>query len=685
MQDCFSTPRDFVRESHRHPQNALFFPDETLLLIAENEADEFSNAECAAALAELAVRYYLSRDDRFRPILEEGIGAERLRDFLARCALVSCGRDSLDGLRQTLGGQPGDIVASALFTRFSNVLSADGVIPVFNPADGEAWLLPFSFFGEVAANSFPIVVDAVGDRICAWSNEMANLPEPIWGNVRVEIALPKSLSNLPIGSSLLLPVLTAWWRHKEKIPRYDPHRLVFTGSFRAGRLCRVETKEKSRQMSLIKGGLLFSPSEAHCEKTATSLPEGSPVNAVLEAVRALAEGECESSLVYAKSRIRDFETDVRQRRFAGWASVLRRLDNVCAGLNPGSAPSSWLAGLLLRASANCHAGNTGKAAKLNAEAVSFCEGKPAFEDKLLRALVDQLVILQDFEDFDKLFALAPNLGERIEAFNRKSGGSEVARDLLMRYHGSMGQFHAYASLAGVRCGEYSPESAKRHLDIALETAQFLCDDAEKDTLAIRAGDVAQDANYLLLWHSLFDIGSMPSAFTFALDCADTLLPFDAEAGRKNRLFAHRDAAIGLYRAVLRDETVPELPRADFHEALAAKDEGGWIAGTTAKYLGAVAAADGDESEAGRFFGIATRAIDSSRAKGILGVIRMTIFAEAFRSLRQFPALSATAEEFRAEALRFFESGDSAAATKATWRIWLANPDTAPFPGLSYWY
>lgn len=684
MQNCFSTPRDFVRESHCHPQNALFFPDETLLLVAENEVDEFSNAECAAAFAELAVRYYLSRDNRFLPILEERIGAERLRDFLARCALVSCGRDSFDGLRQTLGGQPGDIVASALFTRFSNVLSADGVIPVFNPADGEAWLLPFSFFGEVAANSFPIVVDAVGDRICAWSNEMANLPEPIWGNVRVEIALPKSLSNLPIGSSLLLPVLTAWWRHKEKIPRYDPHRLVFTGSFRAGRLCRVETKEKSRKMSLIKGGLLFSPSEAHCEKTATSLPEGSPVNAVLEAVRALAEGECESSLVYAKSRIRDFETDVRQRRFAGWASVLRRLDNVCAGLNPGFAPSSWLAGLLLRAAANCHAGNTEEAAKLNAEAISFCEGKPTFEDKLLRALVDQLVILQDFEDFDKLFTLAPNLGERIEAFNRKNGGSEVARDLLMRYHGSMGQFHAYACLAGVCSGDCSQESAKRHFDIAFETAQSLCEEATGNALAVRSNDVAQDANYLLLWHSLFHIGGMPTAFKMAMKCANALSPLDVESGRKNRLFTYRDAAIGLYRSVLRREPVPGLEVADFHEALEAPDEGGWISGTTAKYLGAVAAAAGDAVEASRLFDIGIKAIDADK-HGILGVIRMTIHAEAFRSLSKFPAFAAKAEEYRTEALRFFDSGDSAATTKATWRNWLANPDTDPFPGLSYWY
>ncbi|MBP5542754.1 MAG: hypothetical protein ILM98_01655 [Kiritimatiellae bacterium] len=675
--------RYFAYTVSAHPGNAVFYSSEILLDAIKNTFGDFSLEDRATAIAELAARYYLSRDDSFLPVLEGVFGSERLRDFLARCALVSCGKDSLDGLRQTLDGQPGDVVAGALCARFSDVLSADGVIPVFNPADGEAWLLPFSFFGE-AATGAPVVVDAAGTRIAAWSDEMANLPEPVGGNVRVGIALPKTLSCLPMGSSLLLPVLAAWWRHEGKIPRYDTHRLVFTGSFRAGLLSRVETKEKARKMSAVKGGILFSPSESHSRPTRTSLPEGSSVGEVLKAVRALAEEECESSLCYAKGRIRDFETDVRQRCFAGWGAVLRRLENVCAGLKPGPTPSAWLTGLLLRAAANCHAGNTEEAARLNAEAVAFCEGKPKYEDKLLRALVDQLVILQDFEDFDRLFDLAPGLGERIDAFACEKGGAEPALDLQMRFHGSMGQFHAYACLAGIRPGECSPASAKGHLDAAFETAQSLCEEAEGDALAIRLGDVAQDANYLLLWHSLFDVGGVPSAFETALECVEPLCPLDAEAGRKNRLFAHRDAAMGLYRAVLRGEAVPQLGNADFREVLASTDENGWIAGTTAKYLGAVAAVAGVKEEAARLFDMAAQAVDPG-ARGVLGVIRMTIHAEAFRSLQRFPEFAARAEECRAEALRFFETGDSAAATKTAWRAWLEEPSTAPFPGLSYWY
>ncbi len=684
MPTTFSV-RYFSSMIQRFPGNAVFFPDGILFDVTGDAVGEFSSVDRAAALAELGVRFYLSRDNRFKAVLEAAFGSDSLRDFLGRCTLVSCGNDSLDGLRKTLGGHPGDVVADAVCSRFSSVLSADGVIPVFNPADGEAWLLPFSFTGKVSPGAAPVILDAAGDRIRAWSDEMENLPEPVGMDVRMEMALPRSLADIPVGSSLLLPVLAAWWRHEGRIPRYDPFRFVFTGSFKAGTLRRVEAEAKERKVSAIKDGILFAPSGASIRPTRTSLPEGSSVKTVFEAVRSLAEEETSSSLPYAKKRIVDFERDVRQGRYGGWPSVLRRLENVCVGLNPDFAPSAWLAGLLLRAAANCHAGDTAEAARLNAEALAFCNGKARFEEGLLRALVDQLVILQDFEDFDALLALAPDLDAKIAAYALRQGDVESVRDLQMRFHGSMGQFHAYASLAGVCAGVCTPQSAREHLDTAFEKAQLLCENAgTDDKLAVRSNDVAQDANYLLLWHSLFDRSGLPDAFERSMNCVGSLLAIDSAGGRKNRLFAHRDAAMGLYRAVLLGEGVPRLPDAHFEEVLDAHDEGGWIAGTTAKYLGAVAAFNGDEAEAARLFRIAAEAIQPE-AKEVIGVIRMTIHAEAFRSLRRFPGLAAKAEEYRREALRFFASGDSAAATKQAWRNWLEAPDATDFPGLSYWY
>ena len=676
-----STPRDFKREAVSRPENALFFPEETLLCVVRNDADEFSSAVRAAALAELAVRFFLFRDDRLRPVLEGAIGRDRFRDFLYRCTIAPPGRISGDDLRRVLGGCSDDAIAVALCDRFSTLLSADGTIPVFNPVDGHAWLLPFAFETRTDPSGSPTVTDAVGNRIDAWSDAMSDLPRPVGCDIRVGIVLSVGLSDLPTGSSLLLPVLAAWWRREGLVPQYDPFRLVFTGSFRSGRLRRVETDEKDRMVSAVKDGILFHPSLANRPRTRTSLPEGSSCDDVFEAVRDLAEERTASSLPYAKRRILDFEPEVRQNRASDWSSVLLRLENVCAGLNRHQAPSDWLFGLLLRASANCHAGNTAEAARLNAEAVAFGRGRPRFEPQLLRALVEQLVILQDTEDFEKLFSIAPGLGERIDSYARGNGESTTARDLRMRFHGSMGQFHAYAALAGVRPDECTPDSAKRHFDAAFEAAQSLCEEAAEDELASRSADVARDANYLVLWHALFDAAGLPGAFGTALVCTTAL---EGRARRTNLLYAHRDAALGLYRCVLRGEPVPDLPDADFRGVLAAPDEGGWIAGTTAKYLGAVVAAAGDEAEAARLFGIASSSIDAG-AKGILAVIRMTIHAEAYRSLRRFPALAAVAETHRREALRFFRSNDPAALTKAPWRAWLADPESSPFPGLSYWY
>ena len=675
-----STPRDFKRESLERPENVLFFPDEALFRIVRNDADEFSSFVRASAFAELAVRYHLSRKETLRPVLENGIGRDRLRDFLFRCTLFTGGNATADDLRRALGGRPGDIVVDALCARFARLFAADGVIPVFNPADGEAWLLPFSFADEVAQDLAPVVTDTAGAPIAVWSDAMRNLPEPVGCNVRVDIALTPALRDLPSGSSLLLPVLAAWWRREERVPRYDPFRLVFTGSFRAGALARVETDEKERKMAAVRDGLLFRPSAAGRPRTKTSLPEGTPAAAVFDAVRALAEEETDSSLPYAKKRLGDFEPDVRQNRMSDWPSVLRRLERICAGLNRTQVPKPWLAGVLLRAAANCHAGNTAEAARLNAEAVAFCEGKPRFEAELLRALVDQLVVLQDREDFDRIFVLAHGLDGRIADYARRHTDSETATDLRMRFHGTMGQFYAYAHLAGVRTDEATPAAAKRHFDAALEAAQVLCETATEDMLAIRAADVAKDANYQVLWHALFDPAGLPGAFSEALACTrnGSLSP---EAAQTNRRYVHRYAALGLYRCVLKCEPVP----AGFQDALDSPDEYGWIAGTIAKYLGAVAAAAGDEEEASRLFGRATAAIPPDDAEGILGVIRMTIHAEAFRSLRRFPSCAARAEECRREALRFFSSGDPAAETKSAWRAWLENPDTTPFPGRSYWY
>ena len=198
------------------PWNTIFFPDRILFEVILNEHDEFSSVDRAAAIAELVVRYYLSRDDRYRSAVEEEIGEGRFRDFLARCALCTQGKARVEDLRRTLADCPNDLVAERLCFRFHRLLSADGVIPVFGGQDGEGFLLPFSFVGAVAPGETPAVFDADDLPVEAWSAAMRHLPPPlpdpvganvrdrrVDANIRVDAHLGSAAGWLPPVGSLL--------------------------------------------------------------------------------------------------------------------------------------------------------------------------------------------------------------------------------------------------------------------------------------------------------------------------------------------------------------------------------------------------------------------------------------------------------------------------------------------------
>jgi hypothetical protein len=63
---------------------------------------------------------------------------------------------------------------------------------------------------------------------------------------------------------------------------------------------------------------------------------------------------------------------------------------------------------------------------------------------------------------------------------------------------------------------------------------------------------------------------------------------------------------------------------------------------------------------------------------------MTIYSEAYRSLRVFPDFAEKAEEYRLKACEIVNRPSLATPADAKWKEFLENP-SAPFPGLSYWY
>lgn len=679
----FRNLRDFSREADDRPSNLVLFPDDTLLRAAQDRTGEISARERAKALAELAVRFFLRPDPAspLRPALVSGLGERTFLVFRDWCERSLVRKADPDAPLMPEFGPASEPNAESLRQAFQRILCADGVIPVFDH-DGDAYLLPFRFGGEMLPGASPRALDAEDAAIPIWTDELRHLPVRVDCDIRVGIVLPPDSPLELDGGSLLLPVLAAWWRRKGTLPPYDPLRVLFTGSFREGLLRCVETEAKRKKVKkTVRDGIIVHPVPGKEYLGSDTILAGDGADAVLEALREIVEKTVDFDPDYAVNRLAAFEPDVRQTRTTDWDGVLRRLERLRAGLNPDLDGEELLRAVLLTAAANCHAGHTAAAAEWNARAQSSAAGNPEFEPLLLRARIEQLVILQDSEDFDGIFGLAPDLEERIDDFARNADKGKLSADLRMRFHGSMGQFRIYAHLAGFSPGSNTPEAAKLHFETAFGCAKDLYrKESPGDGKTRRAADAAQDANYLLLWTAFFGRSELDSRCETALRLAER----SGASRAKNERFAQRNHALGLYRAVLADET-PAMPDlAGYGPALKRQWSEDWIAGTTAKYLGAVAAACGDETEAVRLFGIATSAI-APDAKEILGVIRMTIHAEAFRSLRRFPSCAARAEECRREALRFFSSGDPAANAKSPWRAWLESPDSAPFPGRSYWY
>lgn len=208
-----------------------------------------------------------------------------------------------------------------------------------------------------------------------------------------------------------------------------------------------------------------------------------------------------------------------------------------------------------------------------------------------------------------------------------------------------------------------------------------------DETNIAIYNCGQDANYLLLWETLFNPQGVSDAAAKAKKLADrNRANGDLEDAVKNDRYRHRFEALGLYRAVLFGQTVPVIDEcADIEQEIGNPDCDAWIRATIGKYLGAVAAAQGDAATARRRFEEAAKPLEDCEYF-VFKVIRMTVLAEAYRSLRRFPEHAAFAQEMRQQALAMFADPGSSSWGKDAWRDWLQTegPDDR-YPGLSYWY
>ena len=692
------TARRFTEEQVcRHPQNAALFADEVLSDVIRG--GNSTAADRRAARAEFAVRSFLSRN-RYRDALARGLvdvegelirayGGDLLVDFFAwceDCCTKVDPRASVEKIFERLAAKASSVDAQeveALRRAFRPWLEADGLIPVIG--EEASCLLPFHFTDAARAGE---VVDCAGRVVPEWTEHVSLLARNYGLGMGVQVEFLQNARVGATGDSLMLPVLVAWHRRQGLgLPRYNKLRFLSTGAIEGDRIRDVTTEEKVRKVSLdVDNGFLVRPGNGI--DTGTVLND-ERVDAVLEKIRAWAEGEYLSEPSNVLGRLRHLDGVVRNRHVGDWEGLGKRLCRLTDSVDPEIDGDEYVLGLMLQSSACCHAGETGRAKELNARIQARIGEDPSQMGRLLRLQVEELVILQDEEDFAKIFDLAPDLESRIGACAQTSS-SQLKHDLLMRYHGTMGQFVTYACLTGV--SDCDPARSREHFDKALCHAAELArlskaaEGAEERTDAVL--NCAQDANYCVLHRAFWGtsdevLAAAKKAKRYALRAAAA---GDVAGAEKNDIYRCRFAALAQYRAVLENREIPEFADEDLPSVAAA--DLGWIAATVGKYLGAVAASRGNIDLAISYFSVARekllKKVENVALSGLFGVIHMTILAEAYRSLRTLAPDAAAV--YRAEALSLFCRSSPELEKKSDWRDWLqADGDDCSFPGLRYWY
>lgn len=700
------TLRDFRRNAGKTPENAVFYADSVLTAAASsaNTPPETRRQALAALLARHILSPGRTGGEEAGLLLDRWLGAEEVARFAELCLLCerrerAMNLDKLFGqfFREGAGQRLSEADRAAIVTACRQILGADGFIPVFSGSN--AFLVPFHFTTRQPGAPAK-VTDSRGTKLDEWSGYLAELEE-----IRDDVCVDARAEGVSFtGASLMLPLTMAWWRHEgaENFPPYPILRLYATGSLHGGRLGAVDTKEKAGKVAEVESALFVHPVAGAAERSG-ELPIGTPADRCREWIARWAERMTVCSPDYAKKRLSEYDTRIRTAKGENWTEVREALKNLTQGLDRELDPGECLLGLMLRSNAACHAGDTEEAARLNEEATRLADGLPGHGADLLRLRIEQLVFILDQEDFGTLRRISDALEADLEAFTKQSGETETVRDLRMRFHGSMGQVLAAMALA--ETDKALADAAKEHIERACCFAVSLWKAAEDEKAPAdqrfdALSNVVQDANYLVMWAALHDFGSLKTSAASAARRAERLCNFDLSGDPRgtgrcltNAGYRERFRLMGWYRALLRgdaaadgnwhpDESVLRELKAEF-----------WTRALCGKYLGAMEAARGraecarkrfEEAEAQRTKPKPEGIPFSECTTGVLGVIRMTLLAEAFRSLRGGPEAE-FAEECRKKALGLLDAPENRGWGKEAWRAFLLDPDGAPFPGLSYWY
>ena len=672
------------------PENLIACRSEDLLEIA-HDGYRYSDEVRIPCIAELFVRRTVFQSQSVEDAVIDALLANGERcEFLSRMSPL---RINSYGEADRVGWTPESEFSKrclrAVKSKCRLVYGADGFVPVCDTATREAMFIPFRF--EAPSGEDLVVRDIANQVSENWTDCWRELASDSPANEHYDVILSCSLEYFgtqTVGRSLMLPLLLAWKRKCGQLPRYDILRLLATGAIADGSLAAVEVEEKldvaRREMPTAYFVYPGMGTET-VPRQEVRRPIGERTSDTIATVDKSVVEKGLANLDYrsAYCRLVAMEAEVRGCAFGGWGAIVGRLSHLLEAIPEFRDGENHLLGLMLLSAAYCHAGDTAAALQANRRAQEYARSH-GFEDQELRLEVEKLVCLQDVEAFADVIRLSEDLGSRIEEFGNA--------DLQMRYYGTMGQAFAYSALTGldsITNREKSLECFRR----AVEFAYKLFDDAQQlsfwdANVLSRAGNVAQDLNYMCLWHALFD-GANLSDFDAVRDVA--LQHLQGECARipgsegvvaKNDAFLRRITALASYRVLLHGADAKDLLSNSRLRQQPDNARPSWITATSDKYIAAIKAAAGHVAEAEALFQRAWDAVAESRDQ-IIAYIRFTVACEAVRSFRAVGRddlvgrwLSRADEQWNSQSF-------SAFASARGFRDFLDGDGM--FPGLKYWY
>lgn len=659
---------NLLNSVQRHPENLIFFGVKEFS-IALSHRNRFSETDVARLIAELLVRYSRSFDTQIESILLSVISTKELGEFKA---LVACGSIYAYNGNYFSGN-------STLYERIFAILrkeflyfacEADGLIPVCCQARNDAILIPFSF---IPRKKDHYVVDLQENEIAEWSQAVKSLQDIVdrgWA-VQLHFSLDHNLINNVEGQSLQFPVLLGYWRKAKLVPSFPVQRLIATGAIQTGTLSAVKISGKHNHViSDYKDAWFLCPENDteiidFSERVKVAiLPQGLSIPELKEYCSAFIEQKNLGRLGVKEilDKLRKLDTEVRKQEMNQWHRVIDLLEIYSQHIDPDAYPQEHLQLLMLISAALCHKGATNEAKAMNAKAKEFAQLIGCDED-LIRLQIEEIVLFQDMEKFEAAQMLAAGVSSQLTVIKN--------HDLLMRFHGTLGQLFSYGELSGLP--GFSKEEALRHFQRAIHHA---------GQLPHREEEMAQDLNYRHLWYALFAPGTKEEEDNYqrALTYIQDHVPQAMKEKNQNYLIRQRGLAI--YRRVLLGDTCSTLGPKDFYPTANAEK---WMLALRGKYLGTWYAANGNFELALQEFDDGASKIKSNDDSTILSFIGMTVLAQAYKSLRDSDQRE-QAEIYRRKALDYFAKNNDFKSYRNSekWLNYLTSKNDA-FPGMEYWY